>query len=66
MSTWTFVGHWENSEIVVEYVLEGEQQDQRVDAGYWEEGLFAASGDGTTQDEALAAVRAEYENHDED
>ena len=59
--TWTFVGHWEGDEIVVEYVLPGEQEDQREDVGYWPEGLFAASGTGATQEEALAAVRAEYE-----
>jgi hypothetical protein len=59
--TWTFVGHWDNDEIVVEHVVPGEYQDPRQDVGYWPQGLFAASGTGATQEEALAAVRAEYE-----
>ena len=64
VNTWTIVGHWENSVIVVEYTLEGEHQDPRIDTGYWDEGLFAAPGQGATIDEAIAAVRAEYEDHD--
>ncbi len=60
--TWTFVGHWENGRIVVEYVLPGDVQDQREDTGYWEEGLFAAAGTGPTQRAALRAVRDEYED----
>jgi hypothetical protein len=59
--TWTFVGHWEGSEIVVEYVLPGEQEDDRIDTGHWPEGLWAACGTGATQEEAQAAVVAEYE-----
>lgn len=61
LKTWTIVGHWENGAIVVEYVLEGEHQDPRIDTGYWDEGLFAAPGSGATMEEAIAAVRAEYE-----
>ena len=59
--TWTFVGHWEDDRIVVEYVLPGEQQDDRIDSGYWEQGLWAAAGCGATLEEAQAAVVAEYE-----
>jgi hypothetical protein len=59
--TWTFVGHWEGDEIVVEYVLPGEQQDDRIDVGHWPEGLWAASGSGATVEEAQATVVAEYE-----
>lgn len=59
--TWTFVGHWENDRIVVEYVLPGDQQDVREDVGHWEQGLFAAPGTGATQEEALLMVRIEYE-----
>jgi hypothetical protein len=63
LKTWTVVGHWDNGEIVAEYFLPGEQQDQRIDNGYWDEGLFAASAQGRTPEEALAAVRAEYESN---
>jgi hypothetical protein len=59
------VGHWENDQIVVEYVVEGEYEDPRIDSGYWEQGLFAASETDKTQEEALARVRAEYESNDE-
>ncbi len=61
LTTWTVVGHWECGEIVVEYVMEGDHQDPRIDTGYWDEGLFAAPGQGHTVEEAVAAVRAEYE-----
>lgn len=59
--TWTFVGHWENDRIVVEYVLPGEVPDDRIDTGYWEQGLWAASGTGTDMEATQAAVIAEYE-----
>lgn len=65
-STWSFVGHWENDEIVVEYVVPGDEyEDPRIDTGYWDEGLFCASAEGHTQEEALAALRAEYESSTE-
>jgi hypothetical protein len=60
MTTWTFVGHWEDDAIVVEYVLVGVVQDMRVDTGYWGQGLWAASGTGDTIDEAQANAIAEY------
>lgn len=59
--TWTFVGHWEEDRIVVEYVLPGEVEDLREDTGYWEQGLWAASGTGTTVEETQARVVGEYE-----
>lgn len=31
--------------------------------GTWDEGMFAASAEAKTVAEAIAAVRAEYENH---
>ena len=62
--TWTFVGHWENDEIVVEYVVPGDYQDPRVDTGRWPEGLFASSATATTREVAEALVRVEYENLD--
>ncbi|MEB3023420.1 MULTISPECIES: hypothetical protein [Mycolicibacter] len=61
LKTWTVVGHWEGCEIVIENVVEGDYQDPRIDTGYWDEGLFAAPGQGRTMQEAIAAVRAEYE-----
>lgn len=61
LQTWSFVGHWENGRIVAEFVVPGEYEDPRIETGYWDEGLFAAPGEGRTEDEALAAVRAEYE-----
>lgn len=64
-NTWTFVGHWENDEIVVEYIVPGEYQDPRVETGYWPEGLFCASAEGRNEEQALAAVRAEYETCDD-
>ena len=67
--TWTFVGHWDNDRIIVEYVLPGEVVDVREDTGFWEQGLWAASGTGTDQDATMADVIAEYEaeyNDDED
>lgn len=62
---WTFVGHWEGGRIVTEYVLEGEHEDLRHDAGFWEEGLFAASAQAATLAAAEEALRAEYEQHDD-
>lgn len=35
-------------------------QDQRVDVGYWEGGLWADSGSGTTMAEAQASAIAPY------
>lgn len=61
--TWTFFGHWEEDRIVVEYVLPGIEEDERIDVGYWEQGLWAASGSGATMAEAQAAVIAEYEEN---
>lgn len=59
--TWTFFGHWEADRIVVEYHQAGRVSDPRVDTGYWEQGLWAASGSGATVEDAQAAAVAEYE-----
>jgi len=61
LNAWTFVGHWEDDRVVVEYGEEGEAEDRRVDTGRWEQGLFAASASGRTVEEAEAKMRAEYE-----
>lgn len=59
--TWTFVGHWDEGTIVVEYVIDGEVPDERIDTGYWPQGLWAASGTGCDLEETQARVIAEYE-----
>jgi hypothetical protein len=61
LPTWTFMGHWEGSKIVVEYAVPGDVQDERVDRGHWEGGLWAAPGGGATIEEAEANAKAEYE-----
>jgi hypothetical protein len=61
MGTWTFFGHWENDALAIEYTVEGVVEDLRVDTGYWEEGLWCDSATAETEDEALAALREEYE-----
>ena len=60
-STWTFCGHWDNDELVIEFVLPGNQQDTRPDTGYWDQGLWAAAGTATTQDAAMSLLVEEYE-----
>ncbi|WP_132830680.1 hypothetical protein [Mycobacteroides abscessus] len=62
-SMWTVIGHWENDRIVVEEVVPGEHDDHRPEDGTWDEGQFAASAEAKTVEEAIAAVRAEYEDH---
>ena len=63
MGTWTFMGHWNNSdELELEYYVEGEAEDPRIDNGYWEGGLFAASGSGPTPEQAWAAIKKQYED----
>lgn len=66
LKTWTFMGHWENDKIVVEYAVPGNVQDQRIELGYWEQGLWAAPGDGVTIEEAEANAKAEYEEDEEE
>jgi hypothetical protein len=63
MQTWTFFGHWENDRIVVETYVKGEVDDPRVDTGAHEQGLWAASGTGTTVDEARTSALGEYDQH---
>lgn len=64
--TWTFMGHWEGNRIVVEYAVPGQVADERVDTGYWPEGLWAADASGATIEEAQANAIAEYEDDQED
>jgi hypothetical protein len=59
--TWTFMGHWANDTIVVDYVVPGEVQDDRQDnTGAFPEGLWAAAGTGATVEEAQANALADY------
>ena len=60
--TWTFFGHWENDRLVVEYSIPGEHEDLRRDYGYWEQGLWADSGTGATEDEARTEIVGQYED----
>lgn len=62
--TWTVIGHWKDDRIVVEKVLPGAHNDHRPEDGTWEQGLFAASAEAKTLEEAIALVRAEYETPD--
>jgi len=64
--TWTFCGHWENDRIEIDYVLPGNVEDERIDVGRYEQGLWAAAASGATMEEAQAAAIAEYEDEDED
>ena len=64
-NTWTFVGHWASGRIVVDAVVEGDHADNRPDTGEGEEGLWAATASAATEDEALALLRAEYEDTDD-
>jgi hypothetical protein len=61
LGTWTFMGHWEGEEIIVEHSVPGVVDDPRIDNGYWPEGLWASHGSGRTLEEAQAAAVAEYE-----
>lgn len=68
---WTFVGHWDEDEIVIEYILPGRVPDYRIDNGYWEQSLWCDSGTGTDLATVMAAVideaEAEYRiDYDED
>lgn len=65
MPTFTVIGHWESDKILVEDVLIGRCEDKRPNTFKWDQGLFAASADGETIEEAITAVRAEYENQGE-
>jgi hypothetical protein len=61
LQTWTFFGHWDESRIVVEYILQGQVQDDREDDGYWDQGLWCDSGTGATLEEARRNAIAPYE-----
>jgi hypothetical protein len=63
---WTFMGHWEDGEIVVDYAVPGTVQDDREDnAVSWPEGLWAGHGEGATGEQALADAIAFYGRDDE-
>lgn len=60
-TTWTFFGHWQGDQLVVEYSYPGEVQDEREDNGEYPEGLWAAAASGATEAEAQANAVGEYE-----
>lgn len=64
MSTWTFMGHWDDSdELVLEYYVDGEVEDPRKDCGRWQGGLFSDFGTGATPEEAWDEIRREYDGN---
>ena len=57
------MGHWNDSdELELEYHVEGVVEDQRIDSGFWEGGLFAESGTGDTPEQVWAAIKKQYES----
>lgn len=62
--TWTFCGHWGNDRIQVEYTMPGEVSDDRIDIGYWEQGLWAATAGGPSMAVAEQIAIAAYETDD--
>lgn len=58
--TFTWFGHWDEDELVLEYAVAGDIEDDRPD--FDEEGYqaFAASGTGATAQLAMLAVLGEY------
>ena len=63
---WTFFGHWDNDELVVEHYVEGAVADQRVDTGHWEQGLWSDYGIGATVEAAQAAIVDQYQREGDD
>ena len=57
------MGHWTDAdELELEYHVEGEVEDPRVDDGHWEGGLFSDSGSGETPERVWAKIKAQYES----
>lgn len=55
------MGHWQNDSIIIDYIADGDVQDDREDDGQWDEGLWAEAGTGTDMVAVMAAVIAPYE-----
>lgn len=64
--TWTFFGHWDDGELVIDHAVEGDHEDVREDDGRYEGGLWADTGTGRTIEEAEADARSEYEDTEPD
>jgi hypothetical protein len=63
---WTFMGHWEDDEIVVDFAVPGKVQDDRQDERHaWPQGLWADHGEGAAREQAQAAAIAAYQPDDE-
>jgi hypothetical protein len=57
------MAHWNDSdELELEYYVDGEVEDPRIDSGFWEGGLFAESGTGDTPEQAWARIKKQYES----
>lgn len=56
----TLVGHWDGDQIVVEYVLDGDQYDDRGDTGHWPDGLWSHTVIGRSDAERAALMLDAY------
>ncbi|WP_301124018.1 hypothetical protein [Mycolicibacterium fortuitum] len=62
MTTWTFMGHWSDSdELELDFYVEGQVEDRRIDTGRWEGGLFSDSGTGEDPHKVWDAIKRSYE-----
>ncbi len=59
--TYTFMGHWDGNELVVEATAKGEFLDHRDDDGHWPEGLWADTGTGRSEAQIAATLMGRYE-----
>lgn len=64
--TWTFYGHWDQDELVIDHASLGSHEDVYPDQGLWDGGSFADTGTGCTLEEAEADLRAQYEGDEDD
>ncbi|MFC0313665.1 hypothetical protein ACFQNE_02620 [Gordonia phosphorivorans] len=63
--TWTYLGHWDNSSLVIDSVHDGDIVDTRPDDGTWEEGLFADAVSAPTIEDGRQLLIEEYVNTDD-
>lgn len=63
--TWTYIGHWDNNELVIDFTAEGDVVDYREDTGYWPEGLFSETVSAPTEEEGLQILIDRYVDNEE-